>query len=154
MSGTKRSGLGLQVVDAWTGRARDTATLSGGESFFTSLALALGLADVVTFEAGGIRLDTLFIDEGFGSLDPQALDDVLDVLDGLRERDRAVGIVSHVPELRQRIPTQLRVIRGRHGSTVRGTGTTAGAGAGTTRERVPGPARTALPARGGRPAGR
>lgn len=154
VSGTKRSGLGLQVVDAWTGRARDTATLSGGESFFTSLALALGLADVVTFEAGGIRLDTLFIDEGFGSLDPQALDDVLDVLDGLRERDRAVGIVSHVPELRQRIPTQLRVIRGRHGSTVRGTGTTAGTGAGTTRERVPGPARTALPARGGRPAGR
>lgn len=127
-SGNKRSGLGLQVVDAWTGRARDTATLSGGESFFASLALALGLADVVTFEAGGIRLDTLFIDEGFGSLDPQALDDVLDVLDSLRERDRAVGIVSHVPELRQRIPTQLRVTRGRHGSTVRATGAGAASG--------------------------
>lgn len=121
-SGNKRSGLGLQVVDAWTGRTRDTATLSGGESFFASLALALGLADVVTDEAGGTRLDTLFVDEGFGSLDPQALDDVLDVLDALRERDRAVGIVSHVPELRQRIPTQLRITRGRHGSSVRTVG--------------------------------
>jgi DNA repair protein SbcC/Rad50 len=120
-SGTKRSGLGLQVVDAWTGTARDTATLSGGESFFASLALALGLADVVSQESGGARLDTLFIDEGFGSLDPATLDNVLDVLDTLRERDRSVGIVSHVPELRQRIPTQLRVDRGRRGSTVRVT---------------------------------
>jgi DNA repair protein SbcC/Rad50 len=118
-SGTKRSGLGLQVVDAWTATARDTATLSGGESFFASLALALGLADVVSHESGGVRLDTLFIDEGFGSLDPATLDNVLDVLDTLRERDRSVGIVSHVPELRQRIPTQLRVERGRQGSTVR-----------------------------------
>ncbi|GGO83915.1 AAA family ATPase [Wenjunlia tyrosinilytica] len=120
-SGTKRSGLGLQVVDAWTGTTRDTATLSGGESFFASLALALGLADVVAHESGGIRLDTLFIDEGFGSLDPHTLDNVLDVLDTLRERDRTVGIVSHVPELRQRIPTQLSVTRGRRGSTARVT---------------------------------
>ena len=84
-----KSGLGLLVVDAWTGTERDTATLSGGETFFASLALALGLADVVTDEAGGVRLDTLFIDEGFGSLDDQTLDEVLDVLDGLRERDRS-----------------------------------------------------------------
>ncbi|MEU6853776.1 AAA family ATPase [Actinacidiphila alni] len=117
--GRSKSGLGLMVVDAWTGTERDTATLSGGETFFASLALALGLADVVTDEAGGARLDTLFIDEGFGSLDDQTLDEVLDVLDGLRERDRAVGIVSHVADLRHRIPTQLRVVKGRDGSTVR-----------------------------------
>ncbi|RBM17503.1 SbcC/MukB-like Walker B domain-containing protein, partial [Streptomyces sp. PT12] len=113
-----RSGLGLRVMDAWTGRARDTASLSGGESFFVSLALALGLADVVAEEAGGRRLDTLFIDEGFGSLDEQSLDEVLDVLDGLREHDRSVAIVSHVPDLRGRIPAQLQVVKTRRGSTV------------------------------------
>ncbi|MGW6461995.1 SbcC/MukB-like Walker B domain-containing protein, partial [Streptomyces sp. NPDC055078] len=118
-SGGKRSGLGLHVVDAWTGSERDTATLSGGETFFASLALALGLADVVTDEAGGVRLDTLFIDEGFGSLDEQTLDEVIDVLDSLRERDRSVGIVSHVADLRRRIPTQLEVVKERHGSVVR-----------------------------------
>jgi exonuclease SbcC len=118
-SGRGRSGLGLHVVDAWTGRERDTATLSGGETFFASLALALGLADVVTDEAGGVRLDTLFIDEGFGSLDDQTLDEVLDVLDSLRERDRSVGIVSHVADLRRRVHAQLEVVKGRTGSTVR-----------------------------------
>ncbi|KJY39520.1 SbcC/MukB-like Walker B domain-containing protein, partial [Streptomyces sp. NRRL S-495] len=116
--GNKRSGLALRVVDAWTGTERDTATLSGGESFFASLALALGLADVVTDEAGGMPLDTLFIDEGFGSLDEHTLEEVMDVLDGLRERDRAVGIVSHVADLRSRIPAQLLVRKGRHGSTL------------------------------------
>ncbi|MET8436150.1 AAA family ATPase [Streptomyces sp900116325] len=118
-TGGRRAGLGLHVVDAWTGRERDTATLSGGETFFASLALALGLADVVTDEAGGVRLDTLFIDEGFGSLDDQTLDEVLDVLDSLRERDRSVGIVSHVGDLRRRIPAQLEVVKERHGSAVR-----------------------------------
>ncbi|MFC9339921.1 AAA family ATPase [Streptomyces sp. NPDC057020] len=118
-SGGKRAGLGLHVVDAWTGNERDTATLSGGETFFASLALALGLADVVTDEAGGVRLDTLFIDEGFGSLDEQTLDEVLDVLDSLRERDRSVGIVSHVGDLRRRIPAQLEVVKARDGSAVR-----------------------------------
>nr|WP_203690587.1 SMC family ATPase [Streptomyces sp. SID12488] len=121
-AGRGRSGLGLHVVDAWTGRERDTATLSGGETFFASLALALGLADVVTDEAGGVRLDTLFIDEGFGSLDEQTLDEVLDVLDSLRERDRSVGIVSHVPDLRRRIHAQLEVVKGRSGSVVRQRG--------------------------------
>ncbi|WP_406087956.1 AAA family ATPase [Kitasatospora purpeofusca] len=116
--GNKRSGLALRVVDAWTGTERDTATLSGGESFFASLALALGLADVVTDEAGGMPLDTLFIDEGFGSLDEHTLEEVMDVLDGLRERDRAVGIVSHVADLRSRIPAQLMVRKGRNGSTL------------------------------------
>ncbi|MFF7202934.1 AAA family ATPase [Streptomyces sp. NPDC008141] len=118
-AGGRRSGLGLHVVDAWTGSERDTATLSGGETFFASLALALGLADVVTGEAGGVQLDTLFIDEGFGSLDEQTLDEVIDVLDSLRERDRSVGIVSHVPDLRRRIPTQLEVVKERNGSVVR-----------------------------------
>ncbi|MGY4744344.1 AAA family ATPase [Streptomyces sp. ATMOS53] len=121
-AGRGRSGLGLHVVDAWTGRERDTATLSGGETFFASLALALGLADVVTDEAGGVRLDTLFIDEGFGSLDEQTLDEVLDVLDSLRERDRSVGIVSHVADLRRRIHAQLEVVKGRSGSAVRQRG--------------------------------
>ncbi|WP_413805832.1 AAA family ATPase [Streptomyces sp. OE57] len=117
--GRGRSGLGLHVVDAWTGSERDTATLSGGETFSASLALALGLADVVTDEAGGVHLDTLFIDEGFGSLDEQTLDEVMDVLDSLRERDRTVGIVSHVADLRRRIPAQLEVVKGRQGSAVR-----------------------------------
>ncbi|MEU3986263.1 SMC family ATPase [Streptomyces sp. NPDC026672] len=121
-TGRGRSGLGLHVVDAWTGRERDTSTLSGGETFFASLALALGLADVVTDEAGGVRLDTLFIDEGFGSLDDQTLDEVLDVLDALRERDRSVGIVSHVADLRRRVHAQLELVKHRSGSAVRHRG--------------------------------
>jgi exonuclease SbcC len=116
--GTGRSGLELRVVDGWTGQARPPATLSGGETFLASLALALGLADVVAAEAGGSRLETLFVDEGFGSLDERTLDEVLDVLDGLREGGRTVGIVSHVAELRQRIPARLRVVKGRDGSRV------------------------------------
>jgi DNA repair protein SbcC/Rad50 len=114
----RRSGLGLHVRDSWTGADRDTATLSGGETFLASLALALGLAEVVTAEAGGARLETLFVDEGFGTLDPEALEHVLEVLDGLRDGGRAVGVVSHVAELRQRIPVGLRVSRGRSGSSL------------------------------------
>ncbi|RKN38529.1 AAA family ATPase [Streptomyces hoynatensis] len=113
-----RSGLGLTVVDAWTGRPRATDTLSGGESFYVSLSLALGLADVVTAEAGGSALDTLFIDEGFGSLDEDSLQTVMDVLDGLREHDRVVGVVSHVPDLRRRIADRLHVRKGPQGSTL------------------------------------
>jgi exonuclease SbcC len=117
--GNRRGGLDLRVVDAWTGRDRSPSSLSGGETFLASLALALGLADVVTAEAGGTRLQTLFVDEGFGSLDDEGtLDEVLAVLDELRDGGRAVGIVSHVAELRQRIPAQLRVERGRTGSTL------------------------------------
>ncbi|HEX4698557.1 MAG TPA: SMC family ATPase [Actinomycetes bacterium] len=114
-----RGGLTLRVLDAWTGVARDPATLSGGETFTASLALALGLADVVTAEAGGALLETLFVDEGFGSLDDESLDDVMGVLDGLRDGGRTVGLVSHVADLRQRIPVQLRVEKGRTGSHVR-----------------------------------
>jgi exonuclease SbcC len=113
-----RSGLGLRVLDQWTGRARDTASLSGGESFMASLALALGLADAVREEAGGLDLGTLFVDEGFGSLDEDSLEEVLTVLDGLREGGRAVGVVSHVADLRARIPYQAVVHKGTSGSTV------------------------------------
>ncbi|WP_420855869.1 SbcC/MukB-like Walker B domain-containing protein [Thermoactinospora rubra] len=111
-------GLGLRVADGWTGVDRDPATLSGGESFITSLALALGLADVVAAESGGAEIGMLFVDEGFGTLDEDTLDGVLDILDGLRDGGRAVGIVSHVGELRTRIPAQLKVTKTRTGSTL------------------------------------
>jgi DNA repair protein SbcC/Rad50 len=114
--GAGRSGLGLLACDGWTGVDRDTSTLSGGETFLASLALALGLADVVTAEAGGTRIEALFVDEGFGSLDEDTLEEVMTVLDGLREGGRMVGIVSHVAELRQRIPAQVRVHKGQAGS--------------------------------------
>ncbi|AOS61676.1 AAA family ATPase [Actinoalloteichus hymeniacidonis] len=114
----KRGGLWLDVIDDYSGRARSAKTLSGGESFLASLALALGLADVVAAETGGALLDTLFVDEGFGSLDADTLDLVMDTLDELRAGGRVVGLVSHVEELRQRIPTRLRVRRSRTGSTL------------------------------------
>jgi exonuclease SbcC len=117
--GRSRTGLSLEVVDAWTGARRETSSLSGGESFYTSLALALGLADVVSAESGGVRIDTLFIDEGFGSLDEETLDEVMDVLDGLRSGGRAVGVVSHLAELRQRIAVRLEVAKTPQGSTLR-----------------------------------
>jgi exonuclease SbcC len=113
-----KSGLGLEVVDQWTGHRRDTSTLSGGESFMASLSLALGLADVVQHESGGIQIDTLFVDEGFGSLDEQSLEQVMDALEGLRDGGRVVGLVSHVAEMKQRIGVQLQVVKGRNGSTL------------------------------------
>ncbi|MFJ9446597.1 SbcC/MukB-like Walker B domain-containing protein [Kitasatospora sp. NPDC101235] len=116
--GRAKAGLTLRILDNWTGLERETATLSGGETFTTSLALALGLADVVTGEAGGRPLGVLFVDEGFGSLDEQSLTDVMDVLDQLRAGDRAVGVVSHVGDLSNRIPTQLHIRKERNGSTV------------------------------------
>lgn len=113
-----QAGLGLEVVDQWTGDVRDPATLSGGETFVVSLSLALGLADVVTQEAGGTEIETLFVDEGFGTLDADTLDDVMDRLDGLRAGGRTVGVVSHVSELRTRIPAQLHVRKSPQGSTI------------------------------------
>jgi exonuclease SbcC len=118
-AGELRGGLSLRVRDDWSGLSRDPATLSGGETFVVSLALALGLADTVAHEAGGTDVDTLFIDEGFGSLDPETLEDVMDTLDTLRDGGRVVGLVSHVPELRSRITTQLEVVKGRAGSSLR-----------------------------------
>ncbi|MBM7805830.1 exonuclease SbcC [Geodermatophilus bullaregiensis] len=115
-----RGGLGLDVLDEYTGTRRPTKTLSGGESFMASLALALGLADVVTAEAGGVQMDTLFVDEGFGTLDAQALDAVMTVLDELRRGGRTVGVISHLEELRTRVPTRLEVVAGRSGSRLAG----------------------------------
>ncbi|WP_297615852.1 AAA family ATPase [Nocardia sp.] len=112
----RRGGLGLDIRDDYTGAIRPAKTLSGGETFMASLSLALGLADVVAAESGGLVLDTLFIDEGFGSLDADTLDAVMGVLDELRSGGRVVGVVSHVDEMRQRIPSRLHVIRGRTGS--------------------------------------
>ncbi|GGF30861.1 AAA family ATPase [Williamsia phyllosphaerae] len=119
----RRSGLGIEIRDEYTGAVRPANTLSGGETFFASLALALGLADVVSAESGGRVLDTIFIDEGFGTLDPEALDLVMGVLDELRSGGRVVGVVSHVDEMRARIPAQLRVIRGEGGSALQMIGT-------------------------------
>jgi DNA repair protein SbcC/Rad50 len=116
--GNAKAGLSLLACDAWTGIDRDTATLSGGETFLASLALALGLADVVTAESAGTPMEALFVDEGFGTLDEDTLDEVMNVLDGLRAGGRIVGIVSHVTELRQRIPAQVHVRKGRTGSHV------------------------------------
>ncbi|WP_327149795.1 AAA family ATPase [Nocardia sp. NBC_01329] len=117
----RRGGLGLDIRDDYTGAIRPARTLSGGETFMASLALALGLADTVAAEAGGIILDTLFIDEGFGSLDADTLDAVMGVLDELRAGGRVVGVVSHVDEMRQRIPSRLHVVRGRNGSRLHAT---------------------------------
>ena len=117
-AGGRRSGLGLVVRDQWTGQVRDTASLSGGESFMASLALALGLADAVREEAGGFDLNTLFIDEGFGTLDEESLEQVMSVLDGLRDGGRCVGVVSHVSDLRSRVPAQVRVDKTSAGSSV------------------------------------
>ena len=117
-AGEQRGGLSLRVRDEWSGKQRDPATLSGGETFLVSLALALGLADTVSHEAGGTQLDTLFIDEGFGALDATTLDGVMDTLDSLRDGGRVVGLVSHVAELRNRVPAQLEVRKARRGSTL------------------------------------
>jgi DNA repair protein SbcC/Rad50 len=113
----QRVGLTLSVIDRYTGEERSPRSLSGGEAFYTSLALALGLADVVRAEAGGVDLETLFIDEGFGSLDEQTLDQVLGVIDELRDRGRAVGIVSHVADLKERVTERLEVRRLPDGSS-------------------------------------
>lgn len=118
----KASGLDLEVMDAYTGKARAVATLSGGESFLAALSLSLGLADVVQGFTGGIRLDTILIDEGFGSLDADALDLALDTLTGLNAEGRLVGIISHVDQLKTRIPTRLEVLSGEFGSTTRFVG--------------------------------
>ncbi|GEN27243.1 nuclease SbcCD subunit C [Halovibrio variabilis] len=116
--GNKASGLELDVADTYTGKNRPVATLSGGESFMAALALALGLSDVVQAYAGGITLDTLFIDEGFGSLDQDALDQAIAMLSELQMGGRMIGIISHVSELKEQMPVRLEVRTSRQGSTV------------------------------------
>ena len=112
-----QSGLDLGVIDHYNGTRRSVKTLSGGESFKASLALALGLSDEVQSAAGGIRLDTLFLDEGFGSLDDESLEQAMRVLAGLTEGDRLVGIISHVGALKDRIDRQVVVRKGRTGGS-------------------------------------
>ncbi|GAB3296686.1 AAA family ATPase [Epidermidibacterium keratini] len=114
-----RGGLGLRVIDNYTGVTRTPQSLSGGETFTASLALALALADVVTAEAGAMSIDSLFIDEGFGSLDADYLDAALNVLDGLREAGRTIGVISHVEEMKHRIPAQLVIERDDRRSRIR-----------------------------------
>jgi exonuclease SbcC len=114
----RKAGLDLDVLDSHTDRPRSVRTLSGGEGFLAALSLALGVVDVVQAYAGGIRVDTLFIDEGFGSLDPEALDAALQALLDLQSTGRLVGVISHVAELRDRIPARLDVIKATGGSRV------------------------------------
>jgi exonuclease SbcC len=110
-------GLDLQVDDAYTGKVRPVSSLSGGESFLAALSLALGLAEVVEAYAGGVRLDTIFIDEGFGSLDPEALDLAVNTLVDLQSTGRLVGVISHVPELKERIDVRLELSSNRGSSS-------------------------------------
>jgi exonuclease SbcC len=112
-------GLDLLVYDAFTGTNRTVQTLSGGESFLASLSLAMGLADVVQSYAGGIRLETIFIDEGFGSLDPETLELAFQALGELLKSGRLVGVISHVAELTEWIPARLEVTKGKNGSHAR-----------------------------------
>jgi exonuclease SbcC len=117
--GRRQEGLELEVFDNYTGKARHVKTLSGGESFKASLALALGLADVVQSHSGGISLDTMFVDEGFGTLDPESLDTAIKCLIDLQENGRLVGIISHVPELKERIDARLEITTAKEGSKAR-----------------------------------
>ena len=104
-----QAGLGLAIRDEHTGRARATHSLSGGETFLASLALALGLAEVVSNQAGGIALDTLFVDEGFGSLDAETLETAMSTLDSLRAGGRTIGLISHVESMKEQIPAKLQI---------------------------------------------
>lgn len=117
-AGRGRIGLGLKVRDAWTGADRSTGTLSGGEKFITAVSLALGLSDMIRERSGGVSLEAIFIDEGFGSLDEESLDTAMNVLEKIRG-GRTIGIISHVTSLRNRIPNQLEVIKTAQGSTLR-----------------------------------
>jgi exonuclease SbcC len=113
------AGLDLAIDDAYTGKTRPVATLSGGESFMASLALALGLSDVVQERSGGIQLDTLFIDEGFGSLDQDSLQLAINTLIDLQSAGRAIGIISHVSELKEQMAQRIEVTGSRSGSTIK-----------------------------------
>jgi exonuclease SbcC len=115
----RAAGLDLEVFDTFTSTARAVGTLSGGESFLASLSLALGLADTVQEKAGGVHLETIFIDEGFGTLDPETLDLAIRALRDLQRGGRLVGIISHVAELREWIDARLEVTRTRSGSSAR-----------------------------------
>lgn len=116
--GVAGRGLDLVVEDSYTGKSRDVATLSGGESFMAALSLALGLSDVVQSYSGGIRLDTLFIDEGFGSLDPESLDLAVQTLVDLQQSGRMIGVISHVAEMKEQMAQRIDVVPSRSGSAI------------------------------------
>lgn len=122
----EKAGLELNVIDHYNGSERSVKTLSGGETFQASLSLALGLADEIQSNAGGIRLDAMFVDEGFGSLDEEALNQAMKALYSLAEGQRMVGIISHVSELKERISRRITVTKNRKtggvGSTVQVSG--------------------------------
>ena len=118
-AGNSKAGLGLYVIDSFTGRARDASSLSGGESFQASLCLALGLSDIVQAHAGGIEFDTMFVDEGFGSLDQGALGNAISLLSDLSGGNKLVGIISHVEDLKANIPKRITVTKTRTGSTAK-----------------------------------
>ena len=115
--GRGQSGLDLDVIDHYNGTRRSVRTLSGGESFKASLSLALGLSDEIQSLAGGIRLDTMFVDEGFGSLDEESLQQAVRALSSLTEGNRLVGIISHVSELKEKIEKQILVKKDRAGGS-------------------------------------
>lgn len=117
--GNRSAGLDLRVLDAHTGEVRDVSTLSGGETFQASLALALAVADAVEQHSGGIRMEALFVDEGFGTLDPDALELAMDELDALRSGGRMVGVISHVGTMQERIRAGIHVVPSQTGSTIR-----------------------------------
>lgn len=109
----EKAGLELNVIDHYNGSERSVRTLSGGESFQASLSLALGLSDEIQSHAGGIQLDAMFVDEGFGSLDEDSLNQAMKALEGLTRGNRMVGIISHVPELKERIGKKIVVTKRR-----------------------------------------
>ena len=112
-----QSGLDLDVIDHYNGTERSVKTLSGGESFKASLSLALGLSDEIQASAGGVKLDTMFVDEGFGSLDEESLDQAMKALSGLADGHRLVGIISHVADLKNRIDKQIVVTKEKSGGS-------------------------------------
>ncbi|WP_029410052.1 SbcC/MukB-like Walker B domain-containing protein, partial [Treponema pedis] len=117
VSGNNLSGLDLEIYDAYTGGTRPTASLSGGETFMVSISLALGLADSIQNRSGGIKLDSMFIDEGFGTLDEASLENAIAILDEIRG-SRMVGIISHVSELKRRIPKKIEIEKTSKGSRI------------------------------------
>ena len=112
-----QSGLELDVIDHYNGSERSVKTLSGGESFKASLSLALGLSEEIRASAGGIKLDTMFVDEGFGSLDEESLEQAIKALVSLTEGNRLVGIISHISELKEKIDKQIVVSKKKTGGS-------------------------------------
>jgi exonuclease SbcC len=120
LSGVGQFGLEIDVIDFNSGKERPVSTLSGGESFMASLALALSLSEIIQQKAGGIELDSMFVDEGFGTLDPESLDNAIRILSNLSNNGhRLVGIISHVEALQSSIPLQIVVNKGKEGSTIK-----------------------------------